>query len=66
METKLTDFTAEELQILLVEVVAAWKREDFKKKEGFTSKAYDVLCLWRVQILDAISTVKMRAIPESN
>lgn len=59
-DVKLTDFTVEQLQILLVEVVAGCQREDNHKIVGFTSIKYDALCLWRTQILNAISTVQMR------
>lgn len=66
MIPRLDEFTAEELQYLLVEVVAGCQREDNKKMVGFTSKTYDALCLWRTQILNALSTVQMREREISN
>lgn len=64
-DTKLTDFRAEELQVLLVEVTAACIREAGTKGVRDYTK-YNTLSLWKVQILNAISTVQMREREISN
>lgn len=66
-DVKLTDFTERQLQILLVEVVAACEREAYERMgKSQRGDSYDDLSLWRTQILNAISTVKMRERTESN
>lgn len=61
-DVKLTDFSADELQDLLTAVVMA--KKIFKYTA--TPKENENLDLWQVQILNAISTVKMRDIPQQN
>lgn len=75
-DVKLTDFTDKQLQHALDEVIAGILRlEKFQVVKDFikygkvviehmedykTKERYDNLCLWRTQILNAISTVQMR------
>lgn len=59
-DVKLTDFSEEQLQKLLVAVLAEQAMKTMFGKED------EDLQLWRVQILNAISTVKMREIHQSN
>lgn len=55
-ETKLTDFTAEQLQKLLTAVVT----EELIRAQVYPNTQDEDLQLWRVQILNAISTVQRR------
>lgn len=81
MNTKLTDFTYAELQVLLNVIVTKIVDEDMHRKEWLKyfsrlggyyefqserASEYNALCLWRVQILDAMVTVKMREEVNSN
>lgn len=60
-DVKLTDFSSNELQTLLVEVVAACEREAFDSFGEFSNK-YDSLSMWRAQIVAAIGQVRMKEI----
>lgn len=63
-DVKLTDFSSRALQHLLDEVVFAIHVAQDKYKDNTTvldlSARFQDLCIWRTQILNAISTVQMR------
>jgi hypothetical protein len=82
MSPNLSDFSNEALQTLLNVVVAKIVDEDNHRKEWLKyfspwmggyydnqkdrAKTYEYLCLWRVQILNAIGKVGIQEVIKSN
>lgn len=78
METKLTDFTSEELTVLILEVTEQWEKAiemrvraasvwgENHERVAFWAKREDILQRWLVQLRSAQMIVMHREIIQSN